>query len=137
MCFPIERATEKEWEFAGLKCVVTGGDHQGRCGYVRVPPSHPALGKEYDELEVEVHGGLTFGAAEPCEHEDGRGFWFGFDCAHLGDGDVLWEPGFEPEVLRRYSFSKGHFWSLAEVAEETERLAKQLAEMKTRRNNEQ
>lgn len=67
------------------------------CGYVGVPPSHPAFGKFYDDVDVEVHGGLTF--ADKCHESDdeGRGichvtepgepdvWWLGFDCAHFMD----------------------------------------------------
>lgn len=30
-------------------------------GYVAIPPEHPCHGKDYDEIDVDVHGGLTFG----------------------------------------------------------------------------
>lgn len=132
MCLPVKPfAVEKEWEHAGLKCaVVLAREHGHRCGYVRVPPNHSQYGLHYDEVNVEVHGGLTFGKNEPCSHEDGVGFWFGFDCAHCEDSS--YEPGFIPEVLsnlyRKYP-EYGHYWTLDEVIVETERLAEQLAIM--------
>lgn len=50
------------------------------CGYVAIPPGHPAHGLDWDAealREIEVHGDLTFA---------GRGIddsWvFGFDCGH-------------------------------------------------------
>lgn len=58
-----------------------------RCGYVRVPLGHPWHGKSYNDLDVDVHGGLSF--AEPDEPCDGPGtdadWWLGFDCAHAFD----------------------------------------------------
>lgn len=30
------------------------------CGYLGIPPSHPWYGKDYDNIEAQVHGGLTF-----------------------------------------------------------------------------
>ena len=30
------------------------------CGYLGVPKDHPWYGKDYDEVDVEVHGGLTY-----------------------------------------------------------------------------
>lgn len=132
MCFPLEKnvfAKEKDWIHAGLQCVVVQGTaHEHRCGYVRVPPNHPDFGKDYDSVDVDVHGGLTFGQLEPCEHEDGQGYWYGFDCAHYDDAH--YEPGHEPEYITRLgitSLSQGHFWTLDEVIKETERLAEQLA----------
>ena len=56
-------------------------------GYVAVPKEHPCFEKEYDNIDVEVHGGLTFSASslngQPKETE---GMWIiGFDCAHSRD----------------------------------------------------
>jgi len=87
MCLPVTPyKIEREWEHAGLKCAVVQAREAGnRCGYVRVPPGHHLHGKDYDAPDVDVHGGLTFASLEPCEHEDGTGWWFGFDCAHAGD----------------------------------------------------
>lgn len=58
-----------------------------------VPPSHLAFRVEYDDVDVDVHGGLTFSGTQ-----DGEGdvWWLGFDCAHAGDlvpGHVVNTPG--------------------------------------------
>lgn len=52
------------------------------CGYVGVTEGHPAFRKHYDQVDVDVHGGLTYGA-EP--NKDGV-WWLGFDTAHAFDG---------------------------------------------------
>lgn len=81
------------------KDILAKGEHQGfewmvihngggyRCGYMRIPAGHPWHGKGYDDLNVEVHGGLTF--AEPDVPCDAPGpdtdWWLGFDCAHAFD----------------------------------------------------
>lgn len=115
--------TEKEWVTrAGLraKCVVvafSGGDHH-RCGYVEVPSGHPLFGADYSGVEVSVHGGLTF--AGPMEN---GGSWFGFDCAHYGDGEIVPIPGM-PAMPGKASEPK----SLEFVVRECESLASQLAE---------
>jgi hypothetical protein len=109
-----------------------------RCGYVRVPPGHPLYLEHYDHVDVDVHGGLTFAEIEPCtEHEDGQGWWFGFDCAH--HMDALMDPNAisdstrkRLEIERMFRFpAKGelreHYWTQAEVEAEVERLADQLA----------
>jgi hypothetical protein len=148
MCLPLTPyKIEREWKHAGLSCaVVQGREAASRCGYVRVPPGHPAFGKEYDAIEVDVHGGLTFSEIEPCkEHEDGQGYWFGFDCAHFQDAQydpnakeddpalseetryLLWT---HREIEAKYRSVRGeHFWSQPEVERETEKLAEQLAAM--------
>ena len=38
------------------------------CGYLGIPPMHPWYGHHYDDLDVDVHGGLTFGAASRYGH---------------------------------------------------------------------
>ena len=138
MCLPVKPyKVEREWEHAGLLCAVVQAKEAGhRCGYVRVPPSHSAHGKDYNELDVSVHGGLTFGAIEPCAHEDGVGFWFGFDCVH--SGDASYDPSVKPEdvsepvrmcmeIDRKYPIGGQHYWLQDEVESETEQLAEQLA----------
>ena len=54
-----------EFEHAGLPCLMlrstTGGNW---CGYAAVPPGHPAHGKPYQDVDADVHGGLTY--ADKC-----------------------------------------------------------------------
>ena len=142
MCLPLKPfKVEREWEHAGLKCAVTLGREGGfRCGYVRVPPSHPSHGKGYNDVEVDVHGGLTFGREEPCAHDDGTGYWFGFDCAHCYDASTppvmdpawgesarrIWEIDHDPKYA---GGAEEHYWEHDEVVAECERLAEQLAAM--------
>lgn len=83
----------KEWEYNGLSClIVRVNSHGALCGYVAVPPNHPWHGKGYDDLDVDVHGGLTY--AQPCTGavchvpkpgEPDNVWWLGFDHAHHGD----------------------------------------------------
>ena len=60
-------------------------------GYVSVPKDHPWYGKDYNDIEVEIHGGLTF--SESINDE----YWIGFDCAHYGDSPESW-PRFRVET---------------------------------------
>lgn len=89
-----------EWRIGGmlrgLVCLAVRGPFGNWCGYVGVPPGHPAHGQHYgaDSIEdLHVHGGLTF--AGPCdvgEHaqichvpepgEPDAVWWLGFDCGH-------------------------------------------------------
>lgn len=138
-----------EWEHAGLPCLAVRGPHGGWCGYAAVDPSHPLYQKYYDDVDVEVHGGLTY--ANKCQghicHVPKPGkskhvWWFGFDCAHSGD--------FSPSYGNRY-VGQGYPWpekpydhataiaandwrvdryrDLAYVEGETCRLAEQLAKL--------
>jgi hypothetical protein len=49
------------------------------CGYVQVPTEHPYFGKDYDDMDIECHGDLTYSEGE------GEVWLIGFDCAHSGD----------------------------------------------------
>jgi hypothetical protein len=151
MCFPLTPfKIEREWEAFGLKCaVVQNREGMHRCGYVRLPSGHPAWGLSYDNIDVDVHGGLTFCDLEPCIEEDGQGYWVGFDCRHAYDRG--WDPDFDPlkattqEAAGAYiaerdfhcnsehRFGGEHYWTHDEVVAETERLAAQLADYKENR----
>lgn len=85
-------------------------------GYVVIPKGHKLHGMHYDDIDVEVHGGLTYGdelTEERLEKmfpdlskEDIGGWIVGFDTAHYDDS------------LTR--------WPKEEVQKETERLKIQL-----------
>jgi hypothetical protein len=136
MCFPMERAVEKKWEFEGLQCIVTRADlcsterySAHRCGYVRVPPNHPWHSVDYNDIDASVHGGLTFAQVEPCIHEDGVGYWIGFDCHHCDDASFpQGDPRLNDPKISSIArlFSGNHYWTLDEVQAETEMLAKQV-----------
>ena len=73
------------------------------CGYLGVPKGHPWYGRDYDSIDAEVHGGLTYSEHEirgggsnpfvpkealirPYPHDTAQDtYWIGFDCAHAGD----------------------------------------------------
>lgn len=150
MCLPVKPfKVEREWEHAGLKCAVVQAREGGnRCGYVRVPPRHAAYGRlldSYSAVDRKLndaidgpHGGFTFSHMEDCLEEDGRGWWLGFDCAHLGDAyydpEHLpdWEVKFRAEHPEFSGHHAGdHFWTHEEVVAETTRLAEQLAAVAT------
>lgn len=102
---------ELEWTSSGLPCVVLYRPEKHledyRCGYVGVPKGHPLYGKQYTELDIAVHGGLTFSDRGDGQYLDRRHWWFGFDCAHYGDTLA--------------------FWTLERVKGETQKLARHIA----------
>lgn len=111
----------------GLPCAIRRGPGGHLCGYVGVPKGHALHGVQYDEelpngtslmLLVRVHGGLTYSAATvPLESKDGH-WWFGFDCAHLGD-----------KVPHFGDTRGGTYRTVQYVAQECDKLASQLAAM--------
>lgn len=136
-----------DFEHAGLPCLLLRNHAGTWCGYAAVPPGHPLHGKGYDDLDVEVHGGLTYASAcrdrichvpKPGEPDDV--WWFGFDCGHYRD----FSPGIDALLRSIRSRSQDEHYDhatavaaqnrlvevyrdLAYVRAETERLADQLA----------
>ena len=132
---------KKQWPdpATGLPCLAVRGPLGAWCGYVGLPPDHPLHGKDYSDVDVDVHGGLTF--ADMCrpEEDEGRGichiagpgepehvWWLGFDCAHCDDliprmSENEWHRPFPDATYR----------NLAYVEEQCTCLAAQLAAMRT------
>jgi len=111
---------QKEWIAYGLTCRVVDNNVGTFNGYVAIPKEHPAWGADYDDLRIEVHGGLTFGeqGSETSENWPNRElYWYGFDTCHSGD----W--------VSYASERGGRKWTLEDVAKETETLAKQFSEI--------
>lgn len=55
-------------------------EHLNLNGYIYVLPGHPWHGKHYDDLNIEIHGGITHSGM------DNDGMWrLGFDTCHFGD----------------------------------------------------
>ena len=100
----------KEWTCQGLTCRVIH-TRMSYCGYVGVPNKHSKAVENVSEenYDVDVHGGITF------KEEIDNVIWFGFDCAHAGD-----------EIILGGKVIKGHHWTLDEVVEETNFMARQL-----------
>lgn len=54
------------------------------CAYVGVPEGHPLAGKDYDDIPLGVHGGLTFAGRGDGRRPEGM-YWYGWDYGHAGD----------------------------------------------------
>lgn len=76
------------------------------CGYVILPKGHKLEGKHYDDINVDVHGGLTFSdetvvfnyTGEKLKEE--KHWMIGFDCAHSYDISTIHEYNYlKREVL--------------------------------------
>lgn len=69
-------------------------------GYVCLPKGHKYYGFDYDNIDVEVHGGLTFASDSnslnlndwpEVPQECRKDHWIiGFDTAHYGDNHSKW-----------------------------------------------
>ena len=108
-----------EFEAFGFKCEVKRIDSLGHlCGYVVLPEDHKLYGTDYEEIDVDVHGGLTYS-------ENGK---VGFDCAHAGDCI--------PSIIKTLSdlgmstdhYNGDEYRDMGFVIRETYELARQLSE---------
>jgi hypothetical protein len=128
-----------EWRDRGFVCLALRNDRSGNwCGYLGVPPGHPWHGKDYGELDVRVHGGLTYGEKcmedprpdrervchVPLEGESDDVWWLGFDCHHACDYAPLFEKRMNevlpPDLLESMAMGPlgKSYKSLTYVAEE-------------------
>ena len=121
----------------GLPCLIVRNQMGALCGYVGVSPGHQCHGKPYHEVDVQVHGGLTF--ADRCNpgedvalgicHLTELGdadpvWWLGFDCSHSGDLTPTFNHDMRGVVFYR---------NIKYVTRQCEQLAKQLMEHERQR----
>lgn len=139
---------ELSWSFGDVPCRIVRHPHSGVLnGYVSVPASHPWHGQDFDEIEADCHGGLTFsgtfGNRSEFVDEDSRVlaartyasrattdrglWWVGFDCAHAWD----WTPGFDALYRERniepmpFAGERSSYKTIEYVKSEVENLARQ------------
>lgn len=119
---------ERDWiTEAGLRAVcyvvMREGRKKHRCGYVGVPVGHKFHGLDYSDSrlpDLECHGGLTYANKWGDEYPaDPELWWFGFDCAHLGDGEIEADKDY---LYRRDGVPRSEQY----VADECESLASQI-----------
>lgn len=134
-----------EWRHKGVPCLMVRNLSGVWCGYAAITKDHPAFGKGYDDVNVNVHGGLSY-ASKCIGHichipklgEDGDVWWLGFDCAHFRD----LQPGYEAQMdsFRQFSVDMRNglekpggfnhtYRDVAYVTEEVNGLADQLIKM--------
>ena len=123
-------------------CLIKRNPYGALCGYVGVEETHPAFGQGYDDVDVDVHGGLTF--ADRCQEgpiekqpelichipdagESDNIWWLGFDCAHAND----LMPGY-PTYSDMMFPLRGVYRNVNFVKNECRRLAAQLKAMETK-----
>lgn len=108
-------------ETTGYECAAARNGSYVWCGYVRstAPQGQSA---SYDNLDVHVHGGLTYGGTRFPEH---GGFWYGFDCAHSGDYIPSMHKYYD-RIDRRKDTVISQYRTLEFVKKECESVARQL-----------
>lgn len=128
------QAALKSWQDQGFSSPLATGIEDGifwaTCrspaagvnGYVLVPAEGHAWSNGFGDVELDavldVHGGVTY-AHHP---------WIGFDTAHAGD---VWSSEYDPlgvtGINRKYRLPYSREWTPELVAQEAQRLARQIA----------
>ncbi len=89
----IPNVIEKKFKYKGYSCVIVMitimPGMQNRCGYVKIPKNHKFFEKDYDDISIDCHYGLTYGGLSK-EAGFPSGWHIGFDCAHGGDTMEEW-----------------------------------------------
>ncbi len=75
-----------DFKVGKFDCVAVRSDMGHWCGYVILPPSHKYYKGRYNSMEIDCHGGLTFG--DSLNHYGQKykdTFAIGWDYAHYDD----------------------------------------------------
>lgn len=101
-----EYKIEKEFIIDEFRCVIIGQKMGHRCGYIEIPADHKYYCVEYDDVNIEVHGGWTYSEYTynnyPTEASS-KSWWIGFDCGHFGDTkDLELIKSFGDDELTKY-----------------------------------
>jgi hypothetical protein len=137
MCNPVTTAFPErllaKGTHLGFEWEVTANGMAFRCGYLRVPHTHPWHGLFYDDIRTadgshpDVHGGLTFSGPDASCGKGGadNAWWIGFDCAHYMDAPDPQLPGYHELPL----WAAGTIRTTEYVTAECIRLAHQAAQL--------
>lgn len=119
------------WKYKGYDYTILLTKLGHLCGYVRLRASDKYYGKHYDQIPVQCHGGLTFSELVPAANKFlPKGYWIGFDCAHLGDLSIHTAALIEGLQGKPSFMANDHLWQPAEVKAECESIIDQLIKMK-------
>ena len=92
--------------------------------YVKIPKNHKYNNKFYDEIDIEVHGGITYSSdhLNISENQKIEGWFIGWDYAHCED-----YLGYEMMIPKRYR-TEGKKWTTEEIHQEVYEVCRQLLE---------
>jgi hypothetical protein len=88
------------------------------CAYVGVPSRHALGGKHYDDLDLAVHGGLTYAGEGHGRWPEGW-YWYGWDYAHSGDYATY----YDTTGIFAHHQRQDHKWLPSEVIAEAQAVA--------------
>lgn len=110
----LDHSTYKGYDFY----VVNLGTHP--TAYVRVPKGHKYYMKDYNDIDIDVHGGLTY-SSEHLMVTNIEGWFIGWDYAHAGD-----YIGYDKEL--QFAINVDKKWTTAEIIADCVNVIEQLME---------
>lgn len=103
--------------------IISLGTHP--VAYVEIPKNNKLYGKNYDNININVHGGLTYSANHLyiSENEKINGWFIGWDYAHYDDyiGHYL----AYPELF----IEEGKKWTTKEILENVKDVIEQIIKL--------
>lgn len=112
----------KEGTIEGIPFVILRGPCS-LCAYLGIPPEHPLAGKNYDDINLSVHGGLTFGDFGDGEWRPKGKYWIGWDYGHWHDR-CFYDLEFPMNLKLDW-----HEWTVDEVYAEVKEAAAELKKL--------
>ncbi len=93
--------------------------------YVEIPFSHSWYGKDYDEINIVVHGGLTYSNDRLfiSETNELKGWFIGWDYDHYDD-----YAGYEEMIPKEFR-NGGKKWTTEEIQKDVYAVCKQIEEL--------
>lgn len=139
---------KKQWldPETGYPCLIVRAEVTGAlCGYVGVSTSNKMFGKDYNDADVDVHGGLTFAGFCHENFDQSRGichtdenhqkvWWQGFDCAHAWDLSPAMRAKMHEIMGFRQPYIDETYRDFDYVTKQVTELAAQLKKYETKKN---
>jgi hypothetical protein len=101
--------------------IVSYGTHP--CAYIMIPINSKYFEKDYEEIDVDVHGGLTYSnnyLPFEAKNDETKAWYIGWDYAHCGD-----YVGYEERVPKEFRVS-GKKWTTEEIKNEVREACYQI-----------
>lgn len=109
-----------DWMDGDCRCIVMRGP-VSICAYVGVRQGHPLYQVDYNDIDIDCHGGLTFSRGGNKYRPLGY-WWLGWDYGHYGDKAFYY---LDPR-MSFLSDNGEHGWTPDEVLSEIPDVLKQL-----------
>ena len=91
--------------------------------YIEIPKGNKLYGKDYDEIDLDVHGGLTY-SSDTLMFIKSNSWFIGWDYAHAGD-----YMGFYEDLNDWNEWTLGKKWTTKEIISECKKAINQIVRL--------